>query len=209
MDFRHPLATITPTLDGQVLSVLAGADAEFTGRQVHRLLGTHSERGVRKVLNRLVEQGVVLSRKAGPANLYQLNRDHLATPWIEGLVGLRRELLERLKAEVSTWQIRPAVGTVFGSAARGEASTESDIDLLLIRPAASDDGREAWEAQLASLQAKASAWTGNDARILEFSEEELRGSAGQQDVLKAVAREGLFFAGSRVTIKRLIKRSAR
>ena len=55
----RPMLTISPTIDGDVLSVLARADAAFTAPKVQRLLERHSVPGVRKVLNRLVEQGIV------------------------------------------------------------------------------------------------------------------------------------------------------
>lgn len=98
MDLKHPFAVVTPTVDGDVLAVLAGAEAAFTGREVHRLVGQYSEAGVRKVLGRLVEQGIVLVERAGPSYLYRLNRDHLAAPQIIALAGLRAELLGRLRA---------------------------------------------------------------------------------------------------------------
>src|SRR4051812_5097006 len=97
MDIRHPLSTVTPTLDGDVLVALAGVDAELTGREVHRLANRGSEHGVRKVLDRLVEEGVVTSRRAGSAKLYKLNREHLAAPAIEALAGMHRELLRRMR----------------------------------------------------------------------------------------------------------------
>jgi hypothetical protein len=78
MDFSRPLGVVSPTLDGDVLTVLAAADEEFSGRRIQRLLGHSSEPGVRKAAERLVEQGVVLRRPAGRAKLYRLNRQHLA-----------------------------------------------------------------------------------------------------------------------------------
>ena len=80
MELSRPLATVTPTLDGDVLRVLARADADFTGGDIHRLLDGPSIRGIAKTLNRLTEQGIVNRRLAGRAFLYRLNRDHLAAP---------------------------------------------------------------------------------------------------------------------------------
>ncbi|MEX1163819.1 MAG: hypothetical protein WEB03_09580, partial [Nitriliruptor sp.] len=73
MELQRPLAVVTPTLDGDVLCVLAGADATFTGRQVARLLPSHSQKGINNVLRRLTEQGIVTMAVAGPAHLYSLN----------------------------------------------------------------------------------------------------------------------------------------
>jgi hypothetical protein len=38
MDFGRPFNVVTPTLDGDVLGVLAGAEEEFTGRRIHQVL---------------------------------------------------------------------------------------------------------------------------------------------------------------------------
>jgi len=55
MQTQQPLAAITPTLDGDVLVVLARADAPFTAGVIQKLLGGRSYAGIRKVLDRLVE----------------------------------------------------------------------------------------------------------------------------------------------------------
>ena len=177
MDFRHPLAVVTPTLDGDVLSVLARADEEFSGRRLHELVARGSENGIRRAAERLVDQGVVSSRPAGRANLYRLNRAHLAAPHIEGLAHLRRQLLEQVREVVSAWGMPPAVVMVFGSVARGEAGILSDVDLLVIRPAQVSEDLDGWREQLNLLEKVVSEWTGNDARVLEYGEADLRHEA--------------------------------
>jgi alkanesulfonate monooxygenase SsuD/methylene tetrahydromethanopterin reductase-like flavin-dependent oxidoreductase (luciferase family) len=82
VELNSPLATVTPTLDGDVLAVLAGSDGTFTTGQLHRVLGRHSEEGIRKVLQRLVRQGVVHAERVGNAFAYRFNRDHLAAEHI-------------------------------------------------------------------------------------------------------------------------------
>ena len=202
MDFRRPLSTITPTLDGDVLVVLAGVDAELTGREVHRLAHRGSEHGVRKVLDRLVEEGVVSRRPAGNAKLYKLNREHLAAPAIEALAGMRRELLLRMREDVTAWSITPVAVIVFGSFARGEATCESDVDLLVIRPSGVDADDLAWSGQVNGFAAAVSAWTGNDTRVLEYAEEEIA-QAGDEEVLANAFREGVEIAGSIRSLRHL------
>lgn len=204
MDFRHPLAVVTPTLDGDVLAVLAGAEEEFSGRRIHRMLGGGSESGARRAAERLVEQGIVTSRRAGRANLYSLNRDHLAAPHVEGLVGLRAQLIERLWSTIATWETRPHSMFVFGSVARGEAGPQSDLDLLVIRPAAVGEEAAGWRNQLAALESDASAWTGNDARIVEFGEDEIDG-ADVDPVLEEAIADGIEIHGSRRRLRKLFE----
>ena len=205
MDFARPLHTVTPTLDGDVLAVLAGADAELSGRRVHQLVGHSSEQGVRKTLDRLVEQGIASSRRAGQAKLYQLNRDHLAARHIEGLAALRSELLQRLRETVKQWKVEPVAALLFGSVARREAGAQSDLDLLVIRPARCDADAKPWRDQVSRLQQAATAWTGNDSRVLEFGEEELREGLGEREpVLVDAVKDGIEIAGSLRQLRRLI-----
>jgi len=204
MDFRRPLQVVTPTLDGDVLSVLAGAEAEMTGRELQRVIGHGSHQGIRNAADRLAEQGVVSRRSAGNANLYQLNRDHVAASWIEGLASLPAQVLDRLRDAISRWELLPTLVVLFGSVARGEATPESDLDLLVVRPAGCEPDGPVWQEQLAKLQAQASGWTGNDTRILQFSEQELTDGEPQQ-VLTDAARDGIELYGT----LRLLRRGTR
>lgn len=194
MDFTRPLAVVTPTLDGDVLVVLARAKAAFTGREVHRLVGHASQQGVRKALGRLARQGVVLVEQVGSAYLYRLNQRHLAAPYIEGLAHLRQELYAKLGAEIAGWSVPPTYAAVFGSVATGEAHSDSDLDLFVVRPAGLPSDDPSWVEELSALTERASAWTGNDARVLEYGEEELT-LLGGEPVLADVSRAGVTLAG--------------
>ncbi|HEX3734025.1 MAG TPA: nucleotidyltransferase domain-containing protein [Solirubrobacterales bacterium] len=204
MDFGHPLRAVTPTLDGDVLMVLAGADEGFSGRRIHQLLDRGSEQGVRKAAERLVEQGVVLRRQVGRAKVYRLNRQHVAASHIEGLAGLRGELLRRLRAALDGWEVSPSLALLFGSAARGGAGPGSDLDLFLVRPANVEEDSRVWTEQLATLERDATDWTGNDARIVEFGESELFVGALEGVVDEALSN-GIDLYGSRRRFRRSIK----
>jgi predicted nucleotidyltransferase len=194
MDFSRPLAVVTPTLDADVLGVLAAGTVPLTGREIQRRANA-SQEGVRRALDRLTRQGTVLRDRAGNAHLYRLNRDHLAAPYIEALANLRLELLERLREAIAAWEVPPIVVVLFGSAARGEAGTESDLDILVVGPSAGPDEHATWRAQLDSLEANVFAWTGNDTRVIEFGAAEL--TRTQSDPFLAdVAREGIPLFGS-------------
>lgn len=193
---------LTPTLDGDVLAVLARADTEMTGREIQRLAGHGSHQGVRNAADRLTEQGVVLRRPAGNANLYKLNRDHVAAPWIEGLASLPEQVLERLRSAIGAWAQPPILALLFGSVATGHATPASDLDLLIPRPAGCDPGEPTWRAQLASLEEQATAWTGNDARIIEYDEEDFPGDE-TEPLLKDALRDAIELHGSLRTLRQL------
>jgi len=100
LDVAHPIRSVVPTLDGPVLEVLARTTRPLSGREVHRLAGTGSPNGIRLVLARLAEQGLVYAEERAKAVFYTANRDHVAWPAVEILTGLRRTLLDRLRAEL-------------------------------------------------------------------------------------------------------------
>lgn len=201
MDFRHPFHAVAPTLDGDVLAVLAGANEDFSGRRIHRLLGFGSEPGVRKAAERLVDQGVVLRRQAGRANLYRLNRRHVAATGIEIIAASRSELLARLREAISVWPHPPACAVLFGSAARNQAGPDSDLDLLVVRDRSIAEDSPQWTDQLVALGREATAWTGNDARIVELGEDEL-GEA--RPLLTDVLRDGIELHGSLRRLRDLV-----
>jgi UTP:GlnB (protein PII) uridylyltransferase len=203
MDFRRSMLIVTPTLDGDVLGALARGELELSGRELARHVGRGSPEGIRRAADRLVGQGVLSRRAAGGANLYQLNREHLAAPFIEGLAGLRELLIERLRDLIGGWEERPKVALLFGSVARGEAHAESDLDLLIVRERGCDPHGEQWQSQLLDLERSATAWTGNDARVVEYGEEEL-GTDLAEPLLEQALADGLELFGSRRTLRRLI-----
>jgi predicted nucleotidyltransferase len=202
MELNRPLATVTPTLDGDVLAVLAQHEDSFTAGQLHRVLSRFSEEGIRKVLIRLARQGVVHAERAGKGYNYRLNREHLAARPIIELAHIPRTLLQRLEERLGTWAFKPTYAAVFGSAARGTMTEDSDLDLLLVR---NDDAPiDEWEQQVAELAADLSSWTGNDTRSLEYTVSELS-AARDEPVLRAVLADGLTVAGSRAWLNRHLR----
>ncbi len=197
IQLNKPFATVTPTLDGDVLAVLASADVTFTINQVQRILTTASGEGIRKVLNRLAGQGVVLHDEVGRTHTYRLNTDHLAAEPIRMLARLNSTFLDRLEQHLGQWGESLRYAAVFGSAATGRMRLDSDIDLFLVR-AADSEGDDAWEQRLAELARQVTAWTGNDGRIVEYTEDEFRGAAAAGErLLEEVSKQGRTVAGTR------------
>lgn len=184
MDLSFPLATIAPTLDAGVLHVLAATTAGCSGAEVHRRLGRGSDEGVRKVLARLVGQGVVLVETPARYPVYRLNRDHVAVSHIEALTRVRDEIVGNVRSEVASWKIEPSHAGLFGSFARGDADSDSDIDVLLVRPdSLAESDEEAWLEQLDRLDRRIRAWTGNAAQIVDLAPANLGRMARDADPL--------------------------
>lgn len=202
MDLGRPLATVTSALDGDVLTVLATHDAAFTTGQIHRILGGFSEEGIRKVLGRLVNQGIVRSDRIGRTFAYRLNVDHLAAGPIVQLARIRSTFLTSLEEHLATWAQPPVYAAVFGSVARGTMTADSDIDLLLVGDDDADD--VLWAQQVAELSAAVTKWTGNDARVVEFQRSDLPGIA-QEPMIRDVVDHGLTVAGERAWLLRHLR----
>ena len=196
MNLQRPFQVVAPTLDGDVLTVLARAKRAATGREIERLTGG-SHGGVARALAHLVSEGIVSRERVGRANLYRLNEMHLAAPYIKELARLREKLIEELRDMFEGWLEQPVSAVLFGSAARGEADATSDIDILLIRPRGIDPDAAPWSDQRLALAAMGRAMTGNDVRVLEYGEDELT-SYAREPVLQSAVDEGVSLAGQQL-----------
>lgn len=173
MDLSRPYSAVSPSLDGDVLAVLAGTTRPLTGREVTKLARRGSQRGVQAVLERLVAHGLAEQQAAGRALLYTLNRDHLAAGAVQALAGLRGELIHRVADAIGCWSTAPLHASIFGSFARGEGDTDSDVDLFVVRADVTAGDDEGWRKQLDGLAERVHRWSGNHAGVVEVSSDDM------------------------------------
>lgn len=179
--------------------MLAGTTMAMTGRQVALLTGRKSHSGVLDALHRLSEQGLVDRAELNHAFLFSLNREHLAAPAVLALAGLRTALIAQIREEIATWEIPPTHASMFGSAARGDGDTSSDIDLLVARPADVLEDDDRWRAQLDGLTRKVERWTGNRTPIAEIVEPELRRlTSNPPPIIEELRRDAIHLGGQSV-----------
>lgn len=207
MDLTHPIHAAIPSLDGPVLEVLVRTTRPLTGREVHRLAESGSENGVRAVLTRLAGQGVVHADVRSNAVFYTLNRDHLAASALESLANLRNALVQRMRDAVGAWELAPVHASLFGSVARGDGTTGSDIDFLLVRPAKVAADAPRWVAQTDRLAGDVHTWTGNHCQIYELSRRELaQHVSAREPIVESWRRDAVTIYGP--DIAALLRRSA-
>lgn len=200
MDLAQPYKSMIPTLDGEVLTVLAGTTQPLTGREVARLANQGSQKGIQIALNRLVEQGSVHAQHAGAALLYTLNRDHLVAPAVEVIAGIRGELMRRLRTTIENWFVVPVHASLFGSAARGDGNTTSDIDLLIVRSDKVDPEDPVWQAQIDNLANSVFSWTGNRAGIVEVPREAIdKLLTNEHPLVKELRSDAINLFGIKIT----------
>lgn len=196
MNLSKPLTSLVPTLEGDVLTVLAGADSAFTGRQIHRVIGKNSQVGISKVLIKLAAQGLVTTDAAGSANLYKLNREHLLASHIIAAANVRAEFYNKLNKEITSWVLLPECVAIFGSAIRKDMAQESDIDIFVSRSPEIDFKTLAWRDQMTNFALKVERWTGNPVQVFEVGNEEIKKELSvQYDVIYSIIDEGVVVYG--------------
>ena len=186
VDFSQPFRAVTPTLDGPVLRVLARTTQPMTRQQVADLIGVASEAGVRKVLRRLSEQGVVIEQRIGTHYSYVGNREHILWPAVEVFMSAADRLDTTIREHVEAWEVPALSVELFGSVAAGTSTADSDIDLMVYRPSLTEDQVELWDGQVAELRVAVQRWTGNACEVLEIDPRTLVEMAAEDEpVLKA------------------------
>ncbi len=172
MDVSKPYDTIVLSVSGDVLRQLSLSTKPRTGSDLANDTGRARTR-VQEVLDRLVEHGLVDREEAGGALLHKLNQDHILSEPLALIFDTRNRLVSALKELIDSWKIHPIHISLFGSAARGDGDTESDIDIFIVRPADTDYDDETWRNQLDSFADSVRRLTGNHAGIAEVGEDEI------------------------------------
>ena len=204
MDMARPPALLLPAGTEAVLRALAGTDAPLGVREVARVAGVSANRAS-QVLSQLADHGVIIVEEHGAVRLCRLNRDHLATEPLLALVELRARLLAFLRDEVGSWRRRAVHVSLFGSAARGDGDTRSDLDLLVVRPDDADE--ETWEAQLYGTGTRILAATGNRAAWFVTTPADLRRAVkAGEPIIAEWRRDNIHLGGRR--LEQLLREAA-
>jgi predicted nucleotidyltransferase len=184
VDVARPILDVVPGVRGEILATLARLSAPSTGRQIERAAGQPHSSTVR-VLDDLVDAGLVVRTIIGRDNTYRLNPDHVAAPAILALASLRGELVNRLCTTLS--EHRDVVAAwLFGSAARGDGNRRSDIDILIVHNV-SEPGVVA-----SKLAALGKAWTGNPVQVVEHSIDTFTALVDERNpLINAIRRDGI------------------
>jgi len=155
VNLSDPIRSVIPSLHGPVLGALVRTSTPLRLTDVHAHVGDASVAGVRKVLLGLVVEGLVHEVPGG----YVLNREHVAIDGLVALACLHGALVERIRSWLKRRDEPVVAAGLFGSAARRDGGTDSDIDLVIIVRKGPADG-------LADDLAEAlERWTGNRGHV--------------------------------------------
>lgn len=160
--------TMDPGAQGRALAVLAETTAELNLRTIAQLAGI-SQAQASRLLPDLVALGVVERREVPPASLFRLVPEHVASRALLALARSTDTVLDDMGRLAGALPQPPVSVIVFGSFARREAEVESDIDVVVVRPAEIDEDDDEWSASLEAWRRDVARLTGNTVEVLEVS----------------------------------------
>ena len=142
-------------------------------------------------------------RGDGVAYLYELNRNHLLAGPVFEIARARATLRERVTEHASAWPHPPLLLALCGSAARRQMHPDSDLDVLAVADAADDR----WLDDLGSLCDAMTSWTGNDARPLVLTPDEL--TSGRDAVVIEIGRNAQVLFGDANLLRHARRQAAK
>jgi hypothetical protein len=178
MNLERPFGVVTPTLDGAVLQALLTVEHLESGAEIHRRCGTGSAHGVRKVLSRLVDQGIVFESDYGNAKYYRLERRHISYAAVVAMANVQTLLVERTREQLS-----PVRGLLHASFIALEPLT-----VLLV---AQDDAVRSggvWTFWMEELEKALTIWTGSRPELRQHTAAEFAAMTLPDDALVVTAQ---------------------
>ena len=136
MNFTQPLDHILGQLSKiKILRFMIHVRLPMNGREIAKAVGLSHVR-CHTILKELSEQGIVTLRKIGRSTVYEIQPDHIVIKhWLKPLFREEKHLRKRLARTVTSHlSVKPVSVILFGSIARKEDRSGSDIDMLLIMP---------------------------------------------------------------------------
>ncbi len=195
VDYVRPVQALIPGVQGRILGVLAETTAQLNLTTVARLAGVSPAQASR-VLPELVHLGLVERVEAPPSALFRLMDENLVGRHVRSMTDLRYLALRTVGDCSALQKPRPELVIVFGSFARGEADADSDLDVVLARPAVIDDSDSAWAASIVNLNKDLTRALGNPVNILEVRAHDLdRRLKSRSEVWRSIRSEGIVVYG--------------
>lgn len=165
MRLQSPLETVTPTVDGPVLAVLAARTHPVSVSEIHTAIGDYSREGIRRALKRLTAQGIVLRGTENGHHIYHLNREHVAADAVVRLSDVGERFQRQIRDHLALWPKPPLFA---GLRANGHPTRRPNapFDILLLIEAPSHDIDDALGERFARLATRVRAWSGNPVHFL-------------------------------------------
>ncbi len=176
--------------------LLLNPDATYHVRELARLTGT-SAGTLHKELTKLTQGGVLRRQDVGNQVRYSANRD---CPIFDELASILRKtsgLVDVLASALGSVEKNIVLAFVFGSVARGEQQSNSDVDVMLVGSLGFADAVQALHPVQATLQ--------REVNPVVYSVDEFRQRAAGNDsfVREVLAKPKLFVVGNENELREL------
>jgi predicted nucleotidyltransferase len=202
VDYGRPVEAVIPGATGRLLAALARVEAEVPVSILASIAGVGRTRAS-GIIGELSDLGIVERREVGRTVMVSLARHSVAGELIDRLAHLHAEVIARLRAIASELEPAPETLLVFGSFARGEAGSYSDLDVLAVRSSEADPDK--WAAALSVFAEQARDLAGSPVQVLDYDLDDLRRKAGPRarvgrEFWSAVRRDAIVLTGSQLDV---------
>ena len=125
-------STLFTPVQQRVLGLLFGQpERRFQSAELIRLAGSGTG-NVHRQLQRLAKAGLVTVSRDGNQKYYEARKDAPVFPELHGLIVKTVGIVEPLRAALAPLRKQIDLAFVFGSVAKGNERTESDLNLLIV-----------------------------------------------------------------------------
>jgi predicted nucleotidyltransferase len=172
-------------------------DERFFVRQLTKRLGEDSTNLSRELAN-LERLGLLTNRVEGRQKYYQANRRSPVFDELKGLAAKTTGLADQLRKALRPLAKQIRIAFIHGSFARGDATAESDIDLILIGGLSSRDA--------ATSLARNSAQLGREINYVVYDPKEFRTKTKQRHhfITQTLKAPKIYLMGSDDALKEII-----
>lgn len=128
----NPINALFPKIRQNILAAtLLQPEKSWFISELAEYLGT-SPSSLQRELESLTMSGILQSRRDGNRLYFQAETESPIFPALQELVTQTLGIIEQIKESFLLFSDKITVGFIFGSVARGEENTQSDVDILLI-----------------------------------------------------------------------------
>lgn len=167
------LAALFPTLRGDVLAAtLTQPDKWWYLSELAQFLGT-TPSSLQRELKALVDGGILQQRREGTRTYFKAETRSPLFPELRGLLEKTAGLLPTLQQVLEPFERRIDCALVYGSVARGQQHSLSDVDLMVIGSVGL--------AELAPALRKAESRLGRDVNVTSYLAREFRKKVATKD----------------------------
>jgi predicted nucleotidyltransferase len=176
--------------------LLLNPDTTYHVRELARLTGT-SAGTLHKELTKLTKAGVLRRQEVGNQVRYSADRDCLVFEELASILRKTSGLVDVLAAALSSVEKNIVIAFVFGSVARGEQQSSSDVDVMLVGSLGFADAVQVLHPVQATLQ--------REINPVVYSLDEFRRRAASDDsfVREVLAQPKLFVVGTENELRKL------